>query len=86
MYHLDCSRKFDELSCGVVAECYAQDEQLSQLMLVRELPNYGNSTIIQMAVQSDNKTFVAHPACQTLLHNIWRGRMTNDNGWLRVGS
>ena len=75
---------FEELAVGVLTECYAIDEKKAQLLLVRELPNFGCATILLLAVEADNKNFIAHAACQSLLNNIWRGRMSADVGTLRV--
>ena len=63
-------------------ECYAADEKKAQLLLVRELPSC--ATILMLAVEADNKNFIAHAACQSLLNNIWRGRMAPEVGSLRV--
>ena len=46
----------------------------------------GDTTILMLAVEADNKSFIAHAACQTLLNNIWMGRLSNDVGVLRVGT
>ena len=69
---------------GVLSQCYANDERKAQLLLVRELPNFGVSTVVQLAVQADNKIFIAHTACQSLFNNIWRGRMGPENGQIKV--
>ncbi|XP_064643438.1 transient receptor potential cation channel subfamily M member-like 2 isoform X2 [Lineus longissimus] len=75
---------YEGLALGVLKECYQADDQKAQLLLVRELPNYGMATSLLLAVHADNKIFISHSCCQSLLNSIWRGKMTNDNGPFRV--
>lgn len=77
-------RHFEQLAVGVLSECYTSDESRTHKLLVRELPLFGESTIIALAVEADNKTFIAHAACQTLFNKIWAGRLTEDNYELLV--
>ena len=79
-----CCREFEDLAVGVMNVCYLQDEQRAQELLVREMDNWGGVTCIMIAVQADNKRFVSHMACQTLLNNVWMGKMSQDNGLLKV--
>ena len=60
------------------------DEEKAGLLLVRQLDNFGETTALQLAVTSDNKAFIAHAACQSLLNTIWRGHIAPDISTLKV--
>ena len=64
---------------NVLRECYSSDQRKATLLLVRELPNFGGTTVLQNAVHAENYEFVAHPACQNLLTTLWMGQMADDN-------
>ena len=68
----------------MLSECYTSDEANTHKLLVRELPLFGASTIIALAVEADNKTFIAHAACQTLFSKIWAGKMSQENNEILV--
>ena len=74
-----CCRHFEELAVGVLSECYSSDEQQTHRLLVRELPLFGLSTNVALAVEADNKKFIAHAACQTLFSKIWDGELGENN-------
>ena len=77
-------RFFESLAVGVLTECYVEDERKAQLLLTRDLANFGNKTVLRLAKEADNKLFLANVACQSLLDRIWMGRMALNNGWLKV--
>jgi len=81
--HGECSF-FEDLSVGLLAECHSSDQRKTIRLLIRELPGFGKTTTLKMAVQADNKNFVAHPACQNLLTEIWTGKLTDDNHKYKV--
>lgn len=78
------NRHFGNLASGILSECYSEDERKAQLMLVREIPTFGETTILTLAVAADNKTFIAHAACQALLNNIWKGRINLETGHWKI--
>lgn len=82
--HPECGRHFEKLSVGCLSECYSSDEKKARLLLVRQMRNFGLTTVLQLAVKADNKIFIAHAACQALLNNIWRGRIAPDVSNLNV--
>jgi hypothetical protein len=53
-------------------------------MLVRPNALYGNVTIVELAVEADDKDFIAHAACQSLFSRIWAGKMTENNPEYKV--
>ncbi len=85
--HFTCifvSRHFENLAVGVLSECYTSDEKKARLILVRESRSYGQATNVILGVEADNKKFIAHPACQSLLNNVWMGRMHVETGVVTV--
>ena len=83
-YMHDCS-EFEGIAIGVLGECFTSDESKTKSLLVRCIPSYGHTTLLQLAVEADNKEFVGHQACQNLLNNIWWGKMDElETGDLRV--
>lgn len=57
---------------------------MAQLLLVREIPSFGDTTILSLAVATNSMNFIAHAACQTLLNNIWKGRIHLDVSMWKV--
>ncbi|KAK3605981.1 hypothetical protein CHS0354_019660 [Potamilus streckersoni] len=76
--------EFMNLSIGVLKECYSTDEIKAQCLLIRELPQWGATTCILIAVKADNKRFISQTACQDLFNSIWMGDMTQENGTVRL--
>lgn len=69
------SSEFESMAIGVLGECFTADEPKSKTLLIRAIPSYGDTTLLQLAVEAGNKEFVGHQACQNLLTNIWWGKM-----------
>ncbi|XP_041459667.1 transient receptor potential cation channel subfamily M member-like 2 isoform X2 [Lytechinus variegatus] len=69
---------YEELAIGVLNECYVEDEERSALLLVCELPFWGNSTCLNMAVEALDKNFIAHSGVQNLLTQIWMGKISDE--------
>lgn len=70
---------FEERAIGVLTECYASDEKMALQLLVQQRDNWGQTSCILIAVNADNKRFISQTACQSLLSNIWMGKMNNSN-------
>lgn len=82
-YYVYC-REFEDIAIGVLGDCFAADEFKSKTLLIRVHQSYGRTTLLQLAVEADNKEFVSHQACQNLLNNIWWGKMDELQGEWRV--
>ena len=72
----------------MLTECFVTDEQVARTLVTRQIPSYGETTILQLAVENDNeefrREFVSHQACQKRLNNIWWGKMDEQQYELRV--
>ena len=73
---------YNNLAVGVLSECYSSDQYKATLLVVHRMTNHGCKTPLQLAVLADNKQFVAHPVCQTVLTTIWFGRLQIDNSYM----
>ncbi|XP_071482950.1 transient receptor potential cation channel subfamily M member 2-like, partial [Diadema antillarum] len=73
---------YEDLAIGVLNECYEEDEERSALILVSELPHWGNSTCLTIAVNAMNKNFIAHSGVQNLLTEIWMGKISDETSHL----
>ncbi|CAH1774148.1 unnamed protein product [Owenia fusiformis] len=78
------STKWGERALGVLNACFAADEERAGKLLVRELELFGNTTVIALAVNAKDQTFISHSCCQSMLNDIWMGKMSVDNHWWRL--
>ena len=75
-----CYRKSIEL----VSSCYKENEEWTEIILTDrvEILN-GRSTCLELAVETKQEEFVAHPAIQGLLDEVWYGSIEkNTPYWL----
>ncbi|CDQ92707.1 unnamed protein product [Oncorhynchus mykiss] len=69
---------------GVFSECHCCDEERAQRMLIRISSSWGQTTCLRLALEADDKSFVAHSGVQALLTQIWCGELAADNPLWRV--
>ncbi|XP_072021702.1 transient receptor potential cation channel subfamily M member-like 2 [Amphiura filiformis] len=69
-------KKYDDLAYEVLDACESQSEKSdSPNIVLRNLPNWGEKTCLDLAEISGNRNFIAHSAVQTLLdEEIWSTR------------
>ncbi|XP_041934390.1 transient receptor potential cation channel subfamily M member 2-like [Alosa sapidissima] len=72
------------LKQGVFSECHCENDQRSQTLLIRISPSWGETTCLHMAVQADDKSFVAHSGVQALLTQIWFGKLAVDTPFWKI--
>lgn len=48
------------------------------------MPNYGDTFVLQLAVEAENMEFVSHQASQSVLSTIWMGQLLEDNSVPKV--
>ncbi|KAJ8036475.1 Transient receptor potential cation channel subfamily M member 3 [Holothuria leucospilota] len=78
------AEQYEELAIGVLNECYDQEEDRTLIMMIRELPNWGNTTCLTMAVQAQNRKFIAQSVVQNLLTQIWMGKISDENSYWKL--
>ena len=79
-------RQFEKLASAILAICFTQDRYLSHKLLVRELSEFGNTTLLYLADENNLMDFMGQTCCQTKLHEIWKGHMALYTSNLKVMS
>ncbi len=54
---------------------YKSDEKSTQLLLLRQIPEFDNTTCLHFAISAEFYKFVSHPATQNSLTKIWYGQL-----------
>lgn len=52
------------VSLGVFTECHNSDEERAQKLLVRVSPFWGRTTCLRLALEADDKNFIAQSGVQ----------------------
>ncbi|XP_022096579.1 transient receptor potential cation channel trpm-like isoform X2 [Acanthaster planci] len=69
------ARNFEQLAVNVMDECYRTDEILAERLIQCPNKHWGGKSILKMAAESDNKTFIAHTCAQSVVEKSWMGGM-----------
>nr|XP_047136370.1 transient receptor potential cation channel subfamily M member-like 2 [Hydra vulgaris] len=73
---------YENLAVGVLEECRKDNEEEAQTLLVKEIPEFGFLSCLDIAVSANNQDFIAHSSCQTLLSRLWMGALyINTSLW-----
>ncbi|XP_070693966.1 transient receptor potential cation channel subfamily M member 2 [Pempheris klunzingeri] len=75
---------YEKHAIGVFSECHSCDEERARKLLVRTSPFWGKTTCLRLALEADDKSFVAQSGVQALLTQIWCGELSVDNPLWRV--
>ena len=64
------------------------DDMKTRDCLLKEHEHWNMAKCIDIATQTDNRRFMSHNACQTLINDIWMGNLvdTHSTGNMRVNS
>ncbi|XP_029707113.1 transient receptor potential cation channel subfamily M member 2 isoform X3 [Takifugu rubripes] len=81
---LELANHYERHATGVFSEGYKSDEVRSQTLLVHVSSRWGRTTCLQLALEANDKDFVAHSGVQALLTKIWCGELSVDNPVWRV--
>ena len=60
----------------VLSYYYQADKDLAPKVVAQELPLWGFKNVLTLAANGDCRRFLAHPCCQTVLSNIWYGKVS----------
>ncbi len=83
--HCICSSKFEKHAVGVLSHCYSANIKRSSLLLVRELKNFGFTTVMAVAAEASvNFNFITHASVQALINNVWLDHISADTKLWRV--
>ncbi|XP_062313277.1 transient receptor potential cation channel subfamily M member 2 isoform X2 [Osmerus eperlanus] len=75
----ELASQYENHAIGVFSECHKCDKERAQKLLVRVSPLWGRTTCLRLALEADNKSFVAQPGVQGLLTQIWCGELAVNN-------
>ncbi|XP_022084602.1 transient receptor potential cation channel subfamily M member 2-like isoform X2 [Acanthaster planci] len=78
------AKDFQTMAIDFLNLCYTGDRRRTSLLLVRNLPDWGNSTCLDLAAAARNKQFIAHAAVQNLLNELWMGRLSLRTGLFKI--
>lgn len=77
-------REYEKLAVGVLDHCYREDRRRTSLLLIREMPEWGNVSCLCLGAAAHDKQFIAHPAVQNVLNDLWSGRISRQNSHWQV--
>uniref|UniRef100_A0A8C8FNQ9 Transient receptor potential cation channel subfamily M member 2 n=1 Tax=Oncorhynchus tshawytscha TaxID=74940 RepID=A0A8C8FNQ9_ONCTS len=80
----ELAKHYERHAIGVFNECHCCDEERAQRLLIRISSSWGQTTCLRLALEADDKSFVAHSGVQALLTQIWCGELAADNPLWRV--
>ena len=72
------------MAVGILEECRKEDDIDAQRLVIKELPEFGHLTNLDIAISAEDQNFIAHPTCQALLSRIWMGAMELDTPIYKV--
>jgi len=70
--------EFKRLSLGYLDQCFRTSEELTRQLLIYNPKNWGGQTCLSLAYSIEHEEFLAHVSCQTLLTEIWTGKMNTS--------
>ncbi|XP_041921258.1 transient receptor potential cation channel subfamily M member 2 [Alosa sapidissima] len=74
----ELANHYEKQAIGVFSECHSWDDQRAQRLLIRISPSWGKTTCLRLALEANDKSFVAHSGVQALLTQIWYGELAVD--------
>ena len=66
------------MAVNILQTSHAQNQEDTELVLLREITEFGNTTCLQMAARFNQKYFISNLCCQSLLAKIWYGQIFVD--------
>ena len=72
------------MACEVLKTCSEIDESKAQDLLLKKVPNYGDSTALQIAVAANAREYLSDSTCQRKLIKLWYDRISPDTNQLKV--
>ena len=64
---------FESEAIAILDISFHKNWTLTEQLLLRQLPHWGNNNCIELAITSRSFDFIAHQSVQRLLKSIWRG-------------
>ncbi|XP_070579637.1 transient receptor potential cation channel subfamily M member-like 2 isoform X2 [Ptychodera flava] len=67
--------EFERMATGVLDSCFEANKDLSNKVLVRTLPAWGNTTCLSIAYSAKHMIFMKQDCCQSKLQRVWKGNL-----------
>ncbi|XP_029014780.1 transient receptor potential cation channel subfamily M member 4-like isoform X2 [Betta splendens] len=76
------AKRFESMAHDVFNECHQNNESNASTLLIRKSKVWGEATCLQMATAADARLFFSHHGVQSLLSQIWWGKMeSSTSAW-----
>ena len=75
---------FEGIACEFLTACFESCCVRTSFLLLQEVPAFGRTSLLQLALQSNSLEFISHPACQQLLDQVWYQGVSSQNGFLSL--
>ncbi|XP_056409084.1 transient receptor potential cation channel subfamily M member 2-like [Hyla sarda] len=75
---------YEERAIGVFSECDRYDQKRAELLLIRMSPKWGKTTTLELAEESQARSFMSQGGVQMFLTKTWWGRLSVDNGFIQI--
>ena len=82
--NLHTFREFEKLAADILGICYLQNRDLAHQLCVREINEFGRTTLFCLADENELMDFMGQTCCQTKLNAIWKGRMALYTSSIKV--
>ena len=77
-------KDFQEKGIGILNTCYAVNSKTSHTMLKVQHDCWGEKTCLDLAEKADAKSFIAQSGCQTLVREVWLGKISDRNSTWKI--
>ena len=84
VYYSDLANNFEDLACDMIDKAYEVDNDKAQLLLMKEVSEFGNTTCLELAKLGDDLKFLGHQCVQELLNKLWFNKLSGENNKLYV--
>ncbi|KAM6965339.1 transient receptor potential cation channel subfamily M member 6 [Aplochiton taeniatus] len=79
------SLEFGQLAVDMLDCAFRQNERMAMKLLTSEMEAWSHFTCLQMAISSRLRPFVSHSCTQTLLNDLWIGRLNmRKNSFFKI--
>ncbi|NP_001155066.1 transient receptor potential cation channel, subfamily M, member 8 L homeolog isoform X1 [Xenopus laevis] len=74
----EIANEYETRAVELFTECYSNDEDLAEMLLVCSCEAWGMSNCLEMAVEAKDQQFIAQPGVQNFLSKQWYGEISRD--------
>ena len=75
---------YSENAMGILNKCAEVDRQKTHGTIIRKRSEWGNLSLLEIALSAELKQFISHDATQQLLRRIWYDRVAENNSYTRL--